>query len=60
MIYEWAIPEKKTTRGGWGQTFLKKFLEFLGFLLHPSKLQINKVSRLETTQNCVSHPNFKA
>ena len=55
-LRKWAIPEKKTKKnwGDWGHNFLKKTLEFLGFLLHPWKFQITRSFSPENSQNCMT------
>ena len=46
--------KKKQQEGAWGQFFLKKHLELLGFLLYPSgNSRQNKASTLESPKNCV-------
>ena len=46
--------EKNKQEGSWGHTFLKKALEFEGFLLYTQKFQTRKGLPLKILENCVA------
>lgn len=54
VLKEMGYSRKKTNWGDRGHNFLKKTLEFLGFLLHPWKFKTTRRFSPENSQNCMT------